>query len=61
MKKDILLGLATALAMAGQSTVLATPTTIPDAAYWPKPNTAKKQSRKAGKREHKDRHKKGRP
>ena len=61
MKKSILLGLATALVMSTPSMAVSAPTAMPDSAYWPKLNTAKKQSRKAGKREHKDRHKKGRP
>ena len=61
MKKNILLGLATALVMSTPSMAVSAPATIPDSAYWPKLNTAKKQHQKSGKREHKDRHKKGRP
>lgn len=58
MKKSILLGLATALAMTGPSMALPAPV---DSAYWPKANTSKKQHQKNGKREYKNRHKKGRP
>lgn len=61
MKKSILLGLATVLSMAGPSVSFAEHASNTDSAYWPKANTAKKQRQKNGKREHKNRHKKGRP
>ena len=61
MKQSILLGLAAALAMTASDVAPSAPATIPGSAYWPKLNTAKKQRRKSGKREYKDRHKKGRP